>query len=226
MSIGRFERMVGIPEDEYHHLKSLQASDNPLQKKYLSLSSDYRKQGFIHDPQVRVARQGETLSQIINLKDEIRKRLVESTPRPFQTRVQSLFQFISDKINVNNKGEMYDKDGAIIEGSNISDLIQHAIRDRRRNITPSGWSEFLGVLKENNVPRMILNYDTLDEMLVKRSNSSSSSSSALTKEPSKLRKSITSKSPEKGAKSKRIKTEPDYFNPGKKKGKRKSKKYI
>ena len=64
----------------------------------------------------------------------------------------------------NGRGEIIDFDGKVIEGSNIADLIQRAIRDRRRNIIPTGWETFKNILKDSNAPRMILNYDTLEEM--------------------------------------------------------------
>ena len=164
MSFGRFDRMVGIPEDEYQHLKSLQQLNNPLQNKFLSLSNDYRKQGYISNPHVRAQRQGETLNQMINIKDELKRLLIEATPKPYQSRAQSLFQFVANKLDMNEKGELLNADGSVISGSNIGDLIQHSVRDRRRNIVPVGWQTFLDVLRDNNVPRMILNYDTLDEM--------------------------------------------------------------
>ena len=164
MSFGRFDRMVGIPEDEYQQLKSLQQLNNPLQNKFLTLSNDYRKQGNISDPYVRAQRQGETLNQMINIKEDLRKLLIEATPKPYQSRAQSLFQFVANKLDLNEKGELLDADGSILTGSNIGDLIQHSVRDRRRNIVPVGWQSFLDILRDNNVPRMILNYDTLDEM--------------------------------------------------------------
>ena len=51
-----------------------------------------------------------------------------------------MFNFINKKLTVNEKGEIVDNDGKVIEGSNIADLIQHAVRDRRRNINPN-WLE-------------------------------------------------------------------------------------
>lgn len=245
MSSSRFQRMVGIAEDEYMHLKSLQQVNNPLQSRFLSLSKEYDQQGMIHDPQVRVQRQGETLNQMINIKDDLRKRAIQITPRPYQGRVQNLFDFVSDKVGVNAKGEMYDRHGAVIEGSNITDLVQHAVRDRRRNIVPTGWKEFLNVLRDNNAPRMILNYDTLDEIQAAQLPKSSPTSSSSTKRPtrvdSKRRKDLKaaaiktkslfkskSKSPairKKPKASIRIKKEPEYFNEGKGKGKG-GKKYI
>ena len=240
--MNRFQRMIGIPEDEYLHLRSLQQTHNPVQNQFLNLSSEYSKQSHITDPHVRIQRQGETLHQMINLKDELRKRLVEATPKPFQSRVQSLFRFISDKVNVNAKGEMIGSDGNAIEGSNLSDLIQHAIRDRRRNMIPPGWSKFLELLREYNVPRMILNYETLDELQFKGTTAptklkapikSSPKASrlppatgavgaavkkAIAKREKKLTKAEKSTLQQGTALRKplRVKKEPDYLNPGKK----------
>lgn len=238
MSIGRFERMVGITEDEYRHLKSLQQTNDPLQNKFLSLSNDYKRQEFINNPYVRVQRQGETLGQLIKVKDSVRQRVVDASPKPYKARTQSLFHFIADKVNVNAKGELYDKDGAIVEGSNIADLIQHAVRDRRRNMTPAGWSSFLNILRDNNAPRMILNYDTLDEMQLQLKSSPAikrrtfpSRIPVLKKEPfydpdrsrqyflslkeeKKKRKVSPFKAPKASA---RVKKAPNYFNPGMKK---------
>ena len=164
MNTGRFERMVGIPEDEYIHLKSLQQVHNPLQNKFQTLSNEYNQQELITNPYTRNQRQAETLSSMINFKDEIRKHLVQVTPRPYQSRAENLFNFLSNKIMINEKGEIIEQNGKVVEGSNISDLIQHAVRDRRRNITPPGWDSFKTLLKDSNAPRMILNYETLEEM--------------------------------------------------------------
>ena len=164
MAFSRFQRMVGIPEDEYTHLKSLQQATDPVQNKFLSLSHEYQKEGFIKNPHVRVQKQGETLNEMINMKEELRTRLVQATPKPYRTRAESLFQYVANKISTNERGEMMDVDGSLIEDSNIADLIQHAVRDRRRNIIPPGWNNFLKVLRDTNAPRMILNYDTLNEI--------------------------------------------------------------
>ena len=164
MTSSRFERMVAIPEDEYMHLKSLQQVYNPLQNKFQTLSNDYNKQEAISDPYVRNLRQGDILNSMMQIKDNIRQQLVQVTPKPYQSRADNLFNFINKKLTVNEKGEIADNDGKVIEGSNIADLIQHAVRDRRRNITPAGWKAFKDILKSSNAPRMILNYETLEEM--------------------------------------------------------------
>lgn len=169
--MSRFERMVALSEEEYNRLKDVRQSSfattviqNPLKNKLQTLSSEYNEQGTIADPYTRIQRQSETLNEMINIKDLLRKNIKSMTPKPFQSRAQNLFQFIEDKLNFNEKGELINDDGTTMEGSNISDLIQHSIRDRRRNIVPIGWSKFLTVLRESNAPRMIMNYDTLEEL--------------------------------------------------------------
>ena len=162
--MNRFERMVALPEVEYHQLKALQQTQNPLENKFKTLSNEYAKQESIPDPYTRIQRQGETLNEMVEIKDQLRKRLISMTPKPFQTRAQGLFQFVKEKVKFNEMGELLNDDDTVIEGSNITDLIQHAVRDRRRNIVPTGWSHFLNILRSNNAPRMIMNYETLEDL--------------------------------------------------------------
>ena len=167
MMSNRFERMVSIPEDEYRQLRAnqqLQQVNNPLEVHFKTLASDYNKLSSIADPHVRVHRQGETLDEMIKVKEQLRERLREATPKPYRTRAESLYNFMKDKVQVNPKGEIYTTGGVRIEGSNIADLVQHAVRDRQRNINPIGWQTFLHYLKDSNAPQMILNYNTLDEL--------------------------------------------------------------
>lgn len=167
MNSNRFERMVSIPEDEYRQLlanRQLQKVNNPLETHFQTLSNEYNKLNTINDPQIRVLRQGETLDELIKVKEQLRDRLREATPKPYRTRAESLYNFMKDKIQLNPKGEIYTNEGLRIEGSNIADLVQHAVRDRQRNINPIGWKTFLSQLKDNNAPQMILNYNTLDEL--------------------------------------------------------------
>lgn len=159
----RFERMVTIPEDEYRLLRSMQQIQDPLQTHFQQLTKEYAKQDNIKDPHERVFRKGETLQEMIHTKESLRDRLMEATPRPYQTRADSLYKFMKDKIRFNEKGEIYNNTD-VIEGSNIADLVQHAVRDRRRQLTPVGWQTFLTQLKDVNAPRMVMNYDTLEEL--------------------------------------------------------------
>ena len=164
MSFGRFDRMVAIPEDEYKQMRNMQQLTSPEAAHFQNLSRKHDQQDAIRDPYDRIHLQGETLNQMIALKDTMRQRLLEATPKPYQNRASTLFSFMKDKLQISPKGEIYGNDGQLIAGSNITDLVQHAVRDRRRAMNPSGWLEFVNYMKQNNVPNMILNYDTLDEM--------------------------------------------------------------
>ena len=69
--MSRFERMVALPEEEYHLLRNSQQANNPVQEQFSNLSREYDRQRLIQDPYTRVHRQGETLDAMIKLKDDL-----------------------------------------------------------------------------------------------------------------------------------------------------------
>lgn len=164
MLASRFKRMIAIPEQDYNYLKSLQQTNHPSYSQLSSLTTDYSRQGHIQDPYVRIQRQGETLDAMKKVKDDMRQRVIQTTPKPYQTRAENLLKYVDSQINFNERGEMLDTNEIPIDGSNVTDLIQHAVRDRRRNIQPKGWQVFKDRLQGINVPQSLLNYETLDEM--------------------------------------------------------------
>ena len=164
MANSHYQRMMAIPEQEYFQSRNMQQVMNPLETEMTSLMTDYNQQGAIQDPYRKVQLQAETLDQMMKLKDELRQNMKSATPRPYQTRAEGLMNFVFDKMKLNERGELTDMTGNVIENTNIVDLIQHAVRDRRRNMTPNGWQYFLKKLQEINAPRMLLNYETLEEM--------------------------------------------------------------
>ena len=88
-----FERMVAIPEDEYSQLRSVQQVYNPAQQQFSKLSNQYDRQNFIQDPYTRVHRQGETLDEMKKLKEDLREKVRQATPKPYQSRAESLYGF-------------------------------------------------------------------------------------------------------------------------------------
>ena len=109
MTSNRFERMVSIPEDEYRQLlahRQLQKVNNPLEAHFQTLSNEYDKLNTINDPHIKVLRQGETLDEMIKVKEQLRERLREATPKPYRTRAESLYNFMKDKVQFNPKGEI------------------------------------------------------------------------------------------------------------------------
>ena len=159
-----FQRMVVIPQEEYSQLSTVQNVRQPLTQQFYKLENEYNNKEFIEDPYRKLMMQSETLQDMKELKDKMRSYLTISTPKPYRTRAQALFESMEQFLKFNERGEMLDDSNKAIDNSRVEDLIQHAVRDRRRLGTPTGWSNFVQKLKTHNVPRSLLNRDTLDEL--------------------------------------------------------------
>ena len=159
-----FQRMIAIPQEEYLTMTSVQNARQPLTQRFYNLENRYNEDENIKDPYRRLIMQSETLEEMKSLKDQMRNYLSVSVPKPYQNRAQALFRNLESFLRFNDKGEIFDKDNNVIDNSRVEDLIQHAVRDRRRNMTPTGWNQFVGLLQEHNIPKSILNRQTLDEM--------------------------------------------------------------
>jgi cell division protein FtsL len=159
-----FQRLIVIPQEEYSALMNMQNLREPLTQHYSQLQSQYESEEKENDPYRRLVMQSSTLDQMKQVKEQMRNSLTVSTPKPYQKRAQALYQTVENFLKFNDKGEIYTDDGNVIPGSRLEDLIQHAVRDRRRNMTPTGWTEFIMLLHSHNVPKSFLNRDTLDEM--------------------------------------------------------------
>lgn len=162
--MSQFQRMIAIPQEEYLQLSTVQNARQPLTQQFYNLESQYNKEAEVKDPYKRLMLQSETLDHMKNLKDQMRHYLSVSTPKPYRTRAQALLENVTSFLHFNERGEIYDKDNNIIANTRLEDLIQHAVRDKRRNISPVGWNYFLNLLRENNIPKSILNRGTMEEI--------------------------------------------------------------
>ena len=156
--------MMVIPQEEYLQLTSAQQTREPLLRQFYNLQNQYNQQAHIDDPYSKLMHQSETLDAIKTLKDKMRQEIVMATPKPFQSRARSLFQHLEPVLKINERGEIFNHDDEVIPQSRIEDLIQYAVRDRRRHFLPVGWDSFLNTLREHNIPKFMLNRDTLEEM--------------------------------------------------------------
>lgn len=159
-----FQRMIAIPQEEYLSLSSMQNVREPLAQHFYNLENRYTSEEKERDPYRRMLMQSSTLDQMRQVKEQMRESLTVSTPKPYLSRAKALFQALDNVIKYNEKGEIYSEDGNIVSGSRLEDLIQHAVRDRRRNLLPTGWTDFLSILRDHNIPKSLLNRYTLDEM--------------------------------------------------------------
>ena len=177
---GDFSQLVAIPWHEYAQLTAVQNARQPITEHFYKLEDEYQRNALITDPQRSIALQSQTIEHMKNLKDQMRNHLSITTPKPYRSRADSLLQSLSSQLKVNETGELVKDDGTAIPSSRFEDLIQHAVRDRRRKFTPEGWDYFLHLLKLHNVPRSLLNRETLDE-LTKVGTSSPTTESAIKK---------------------------------------------
>lgn len=162
--MSNFQRMVVIPQEEYVQLTAVQNARQPVTQQFYNLENKYQDSDHIKDPYKRLLIQSETLDEMKELKDQMRNNLTLATPKPYLNRAKALFDSMQLFLKFNQRGELMDKEGNAVTQSRVEDLIQHAVRDRRRNRIPEGWSHFLQLMKEHNVPKTALNRDTLDEM--------------------------------------------------------------
>ena len=162
----QFQRMVVIPQNEYLQLTTLQDAKQPIAQQFFDAEQKYEDAASISDPYTRLMMRSENLDRMKALKDEMRNYLSLATPKPYRSRAERLFSVLEPYLKWNERGELIDvKTNRVIAQSQVSDLIQHAVRDRRRrNISPEGWPYFMNQLRERNVPQMLLNLPTLDEM--------------------------------------------------------------
>ena len=156
--------MVAIPQEEYMKLTSVQQVRQPYTQQFYNLEHQYGEQERIRDPYHRLAMQSETLEDMKDLKERMRQDLTLATPKPFQSRALALYQSLQPFIKFNERGEIFNEDGQLVSESRLEDLVQHAVRDRRRAVIPTGWSQFRNLLLSQNVPRFMLNRDTLQEL--------------------------------------------------------------
>ena len=163
--MSRYQRMVVIPESEYLQLTTLQQVKQPFAQKFHQVNQEYENAASISDPYARLAVRSETLKEMKGLHDQMKDYLSISTPKPYRSRAERLFSVLEPHLKWNERGELMNSlTNVPIGNSQVSDLIQHAVRDRRRNISPTGWDYFLGRLREHNVPHMLLNMPTLNEL--------------------------------------------------------------
>ena len=168
--MSRFQRMVVIPESEYNQLhfnkqfSTEKDIEKPLVQQFRSTSKQYEEEKAIPDDFTRLLNQGRTLERLKDIKNELRQHMDLGTPKQYRGRANALYSAIQSHIKLSDKGELIDMDDHIIPNSHISDLIQYAVRDKRRKFQPIGWSEFVQQLHDMNAPKSPLNAETIEEI--------------------------------------------------------------
>ena len=159
-----YQRMIAIPQEEYTQLTVVQNARQPLTQHMYNLERKFNEESKMVDPYSKLALQSNTLDEMKRFKDQMRQQLQITTPKPYLNRAQALFNSLETFLKYNERGEIYGREGQLIPNSRLEDLIQFAVRDRRREITPTGWKPFLDIMRVMNIPKSILNRNTLDEL--------------------------------------------------------------
>lgn len=175
-----YQRMVVIPQNEYIQLTSLQEVKRPFAQQFFKAEQNYEDAATISDPYTRLVMRSENMERMKALKENMRNYISLATPKPYRTRAERLLSILEPHMKWTEKGELIDsKTNQPIERSQLSDLILHSVQDRRRNISPAGWDYFVERLREYNVPQMLLNLPTLEDLKRKDIKSHALSSSII-----------------------------------------------
>lgn len=161
----QFQRMVVLPQEEYIQLSSLQNANQPLVQHMSQLEQQYHQvPKESQNPYDQLYKQGSILEAMKRTKERLREEMTLGTPKPYRNRALSLYRSLEPHMSLTERGELQGPDQQVYKDSRIEDLIQHAVRDRRRHFTPVAWDEFLTLLKQHNIPKSTLNRATLDEL--------------------------------------------------------------
>ena len=157
-----YSKMVVVPQEEYVQLASVQKAQQPIVQQFNDLTKENMKLDHVDDPYRRLQLQSSNLEERKLLKEKMRRFITMSTPRQYRSRAETLFDFVESRVRFNEKGEIMDENGQVIQNSHIDDLLQHAVRDMRRNLgEPVGWPYFLNMLRRENVPHNIVGSPTV-----------------------------------------------------------------
>ncbi|KAG1666620.1 hypothetical protein GQR58_009481 [Nymphon striatum] len=88
---------------------------------------------------------------------DITQDVVKSVPKNFKKKAEILMSKIANDGSINWDGEtgVVSIDGRKLENSHIQDLINDAMRSRKK-ITPQGWKEFYEKLSSLNIPQDLI----------------------------------------------------------------------
>jgi hypothetical protein len=139
--------------------KSLQYQQ--VLQRFLHHKEEERENGMIHQTNEPSVPSSVSLGSNDNDEDESDKRILESVPPKFRSNAKQLIRYLRDAGNIkwNNRG-VITLDGVVVKGANIVDLVNEAMRGRKRP-TPPGYEQFARILRQVSVPREFIGNNQL-----------------------------------------------------------------
>ena len=91
------------------------------------------------------------------VENSVERDVVASAPRSMKIKASRLLQRLKSDPDVkwNDRGE-FEYRGQLIKNSNLTDLVNDVLRDRKRKTEPRGWETFAEVLHRLNVPQDLI----------------------------------------------------------------------
>ena len=144
-----------LAEDEKRKLLNTHMEEVDLRKKQMNEKDVFSVE---HVPAATAAAAcTSTTQQQPEIKTKWRSIIIESVPKTQKIRAKGFLNYIEmvpDKLSWNDRGQIVVDDGhRAIEGSNIVDLVNYAVRDALKRKAPRGWTEFVDAIKKTNLPR-------------------------------------------------------------------------
>ena len=90
--------------------------------------------------------------------DQVSMEIVQSLPKTLKNRAELLLQKLKqqgEEVNWNDRGELV-YNGKEVRGSNMLDLVNDILRNRRKTSTPQGWEYFARGLAHMNIPNELI----------------------------------------------------------------------
>ena len=162
-----YKRMVVLPENEYTLLKH---SHQPITDLHWPSDNSVEREQKLYALALRQDRESDAPTREVPVPASKHNFEIELNhfPKTSQSRAKRLLTILERYkpfISWNNDGEVsFGAHEAPVSGSRLTDLLYHATAVKRRNFEPTGWSHFLGVLQQLNVPSTALSTTTLQEM--------------------------------------------------------------
>lgn len=89
--------------------------------------------------------------------DPVESDVLDTIPKPFLKKAHLLMRRLRNntKVQWNEKGEII-LNGNNIQGSNLADLVNDVLRNRKNMASPLGWQAFASHLQEMNIPQELI----------------------------------------------------------------------
>lgn len=120
---------------------------------------------------------------------QLENRLVKSLPKNLRKKGELLLDHLKQTTDLkwNYKGELIYKDSTL-ENTNLTDLFHTTIRNRKSSKLPHGWSTFVNILKESNIPSDLIGNQTQFDQNIQENHFTTSPDDYITPIDKRLRK--------------------------------------